>query len=64
MAKIKDRNIKYRKLKLAGWPGRVGKRGVERDGMEGIEGRKRKRYLVTCHYNYFAMRRSLAIVSH
>ena len=44
---------------FASWMEAGGEGGaVPGDGMK-VEGRKRKRYLVTCHYNYFAIRLSL-----
>ena len=43
---------------FASWMEAGGGGPVPGDGMK-VEGRKRKRYLVTCHYNYFAIRLSL-----
>ena len=43
---------------FASWMEAGGGGAVPEDGMK-VEGRKRKRYLVTCHYNYFAIPLSL-----
>ena len=43
---------------FASWMEAGGGVAVPRDGMK-VEERKRKRYLVTCHYNYFAISLSL-----
>ena len=44
---------RIRELKLVAGSGWEWEREAQRG--DGMEGRRRKRYLVTCHYNYFAI---------